>query len=110
MTIFQRISRPKKRDVSGLRCFDVFWMQQNGSFDALLVTLATGTGIPIKKSDRNGMTLDFEEPLASPLQVSMRYRPWLQPFYLPIILTTLLVLGIASVFNKRQTIPQAPRT
>ncbi|MCE9850065.1 hypothetical protein LZ626_18460 [Aeromonas allosaccharophila] len=42
MTIFQRISRPKKSDVSGLWWFDVFWMQQSGSFDALPVTLVIG--------------------------------------------------------------------
>lgn len=64
--------------------------------------LANGTGIPIKKSDRNGMTLSCEDALGSPLQVSMRYRPWLQPIYRPIILATLLFLGVASLLQSRK--------
>lgn len=78
------------------------------TFNRGWTALANGTRIPIEKSDRNGMTLTFEEPLDPPQQVSMRYRPWLQPIYLPIILATLLALGVASVFNNRQTL--APST
>ncbi|WP_162515483.1 hypothetical protein [Aeromonas sobria] len=42
MTIFQLISLAKKGDVSGLRHFDVYRMQQIGCFDALPVTKVTG--------------------------------------------------------------------